>query len=138
MTTAGLAQQQAQSGGQQVDYISPDRMTGLKISVLDFAGRSPLEHWRQLEKQVKAKSPGYRSLRMNETAYQGRDAAIWEYTWQGRARPFHAIDLGFGTEGQRHYAVYLSAPDAQWGRVKPHFDMATKTFRIKTPQPTGG
>jgi tRNA A-37 threonylcarbamoyl transferase component Bud32 len=127
----------AQSGGQQVDYISPDRMTGLKISVLDFAGRSPLEHWRQLEKQVKTKSPGYRNLRMNETAYQGRDAAIWEYTWQGRARPFHAIDLGFGTEGQRHYAVYLSAPDAQWGRMKPHFDMATKTFRIKPPRPAG-
>ncbi|NLU73061.1 serine/threonine protein kinase [Streptomyces sp. HNM0575] len=120
---------QAAPGGQQVDYLGPTRRTDLKFSVLDFAGGSPLKHWRQLEPEVRAKSPGYRNLRMNATTYQGRKAAIWEYTWQGRARMYHAVDLGFGKEGGRHYALYLSAPDADWAKAKRHFDMAVKTFR---------
>jgi eukaryotic-like serine/threonine-protein kinase len=121
---------QAEPGGQQADYLAPSGRTGLKFSVLDFAGGSPLQHWRQLEPQVRAKSPGYQNLRMNATTYQGRKAAIWEYTWQGRARPYHAVDLGFGKEGERHYALYLSAPDAEWGQAKRYFDMAVKTFRV--------
>ncbi|OEV30430.1 hypothetical protein AN219_10905 [Streptomyces nanshensis] len=79
---------------------------------------------------MRQKSPGYRSLRMNATTYQGQDAAIWEYTWQGRARPYHAVDLGFGKEGEQHYAIYLSAPDADWAACKKYFDMAVKTFRV--------
>ncbi len=118
-------------GGQQVDYLSPSGRTGLKFSVVDFAGDSPIRHWRQLEPEVREKSPGYERLRMNATVYQGRDAAIWEYRWQGRARPYRAIDLGFGSEGQAHYALYLSAPDAEWDAAKPYFDMAVKTFRIR-------
>ncbi|WP_314174137.1 serine/threonine-protein kinase [Streptomyces winkii] len=124
---------QEKPGGQEVDYLSPSRLAGLKFSVLDFAGNSPLQHWRKLEPEVRQKSPGYRNLRMNATTYHGRRAAIWEYTWQGRARPFRAIDLGFGKEGERHYALYLSAPDAEWGASKKYFDMAVKTFRIKPP-----
>lgn len=120
----------AKAGGQQVDYVAPSRLTGLKFSVLDFAGDSPLKHWRELEPEVREKSPGYTRLRMNATSYLGQDAAIWEYTWQGRARPFHAVDLGFGREGERHYALYLSAPEAEWGTAKGHFDMAVKTFRV--------
>lgn len=121
---------QVKPGGQEVDFLGPGR-TDLKFSVLDFAGDSPLKHWRRLEPEVREKSPGYRSLRMNATTYQGRDAAIWEYTWEGRARPYHAVDLGFGEEGERHYAVYLSAPDARWAESKKVFDMAVKTFRVK-------
>ncbi|SCK37160.1 serine/threonine-protein kinase [Streptomyces sp. WMMB 322] len=121
---------QEKPGGQGVDFLDPSGRTGLTFSVLDFAGASPLKHWRQLEPEVRAKSPGYRNLRMNATTYQGRKAAVWEYTWQGRARTYHALDLGFGTEGERHYALYLSAPDAEWGGSKKYFDMAVKTFRV--------
>ncbi|QPP05571.1 serine/threonine protein kinase [Streptomyces bathyalis] len=122
---------QDRPGGQEIDFLGgPSGRTDLKFSVLDFAGNSPLKHWRRLEPEVRAKSPGYRNLRMNATTYQGRKAAIWEYTWQGRARTYHAVDLGFGEEGQQHYALYLSAPDAEWGAAKKHFDTAVKTFRI--------
>ncbi|HEV7629094.1 MAG TPA: serine/threonine protein kinase, partial [Streptomyces sp.] len=123
----------AEAGGEQVDYVAPNGRTGLKFGVLDFAGKSPINHWRQLEPEVREKSPGYTKLRMNATTYLGQDAAIWEYTWQGRERAYHAVDLGFGTEGERHYAVYLSAPDAEWATSKKYFDTAVKTFRV-TPQ----
>jgi eukaryotic-like serine/threonine-protein kinase len=119
----------AEANGQQVNYVGPSGLTGLKFGVLDFAGESPLRHWRDIEPEVEEKSPGYRKLRMNATSYQGQDAALWEYTWQGRARQYHAVDLGFGTEGERQYAIYLSAPHTEWGSSKKFFDTAVDSFR---------
>ncbi len=123
-------QRKEQAGGEQVDYVAPSGLTGLKFGVLDFAGNSPIKHWRELEPEVEEKSPDYRRLRMNATTYLGQDAAIWEYTWQGRTRSYHAVDLGFAQEGAQHYALYLSAPEAEWGTAKKYFDMAVKTFRV--------
>lgn len=113
----------------QVNYVGPSGLTGLKFGVLDFAGESPLRHWRDIEPEVEEKSPGYRKLRMNATSYQGQDAALWEYTWQGRTRQYHAVDLGFGAEGERQYAIYLSAPHSEWGSSKKFFDTAVDSFR---------
>jgi len=121
---------QERPNGDEADYLAPSGRTGLKFSVLDFAGESPLGHWRELEPEVREKSPGYERLRMNATKYLGRPAAIWEYTWQGRARAYHAVDLGFGAEGETHHAVYLSAPDAEWGRSRKIFDTAVASFRV--------
>jgi hypothetical protein len=114
----------------EADYLSPDGLKGFRFTVLDFSGDDPLRHWQELEQVVQDKSPGYEQLRMNATTYQGRPAAIWEYRWQGRTRAYHAIDLGFGTVGQREFALYLSAPDAQWVESKEYFDTAVAAFRI--------
>jgi hypothetical protein len=114
----------------EADYVSPDGLKGFRFSVLGFSGGTPLRHWRELEPAVRKKSPGYQRLRMNGTTYHGRRAALWEYRWQGRARTYHAIDLGFGKAGQRDFALYLSAPDAQWAAAKKHFDTAVASFRV--------
>ncbi|MFG3258299.1 serine/threonine-protein kinase [Streptomyces sp. NPDC048172] len=118
-------------GGTEVNYISPSGKSALKFNVLDFADSSPIRHWQELEPKVKEISPEYERLRMNRTKYQGKTAAIWEYRWQGRARAFRAIDLGFGAAGGKQYAIYLSAPDAQWQEVKVRFDTATASFRAR-------
>ena len=115
------------------DWIDPTGKVDLKISTLDYAGPSPLQHWQSLVAAVESQSPGYHLLRMNPTtvkvAGQTEPAAIWEYTWQGKARTWHAIDLGFGKEGGTEYAVYLSAPDLQWPDRLPVFSTAATTFR---------
>jgi tRNA A-37 threonylcarbamoyl transferase component Bud32 len=116
--------------GEEVDYLAPSGRTGLKFSLVDFADGSPLRHWRELEPAVRKKSPGYHKLRMNATRYQDKDAAIWEYTWDGRVRPYHAIDLGFAVGSARHFVLYLSAPDANWAVSKRYFDTAVNTFRV--------
>ncbi|GGO83509.1 serine/threonine-protein kinase [Wenjunlia tyrosinilytica] len=118
------------TSGQEVNYLSPDELMGLKFNVLDFAGDSSIEHWRAIEPDVQKKSPGYENLRMNETRYQGRPAAIWEFTWQGARRKWHAQDLGFTAEGQRGYAIYLSAPDARWRECVKYFRTAADSFRL--------
>ncbi|MFD0382826.1 hypothetical protein ACFQ2B_11905 [Streptomyces stramineus] len=115
----------------QVDYIDGSGLVGLKINVLDFASRDHLQHWKDVERQTKAENQGYKQERMQRTTFRGQPAAIWEFTFKGRARDYRAIDLGFGNEGGKEYAIYLSAPKADWDHHRPVFDVVRDGFRPK-------
>ncbi|MEF3112620.1 serine/threonine-protein kinase [Streptomyces chrestomyceticus] len=115
---------QRQANGNGSTYLNPNQLVGLRIEVLDFASVNPLQHWKDNERNAlnEGKFPGYQQLRMQETVFRGRPAALWEWRWSGSKRDFRAVDLGFGRPGEKEYAVYLSAPDAEWGRYKKVFD----------------
>jgi serine/threonine protein kinase len=122
---------QVSANGHDIDFIDPTKKVDLKVSNLDFAGASPLQHWKELEPETAGKvGATYQRQRMNSTLWRGQPAAVWEFTFQGKARTWHAIDLGFGQEGGTEYAIYLSAPDAQWATYKPVFDNAVAGFRL--------
>lgn len=115
----------------EVDYLDRTTRVGIKINVLDFAGPDHLQHWKDVEGQLKTEVDGYKRGRMQETSFRGEPAAVWEFTFQGRAREYRAIDLGFGKEGGSEYAIYLSAPSADWDRYRPVFDVVSDGFRPK-------
>ncbi|WP_438828458.1 serine/threonine-protein kinase [Streptomyces hesseae] len=120
-----------EKSSREVDYIDRTGLVGLKINVLDFAGRDHVQHWKDVEQQLKASSEirNYRRGRLQETTFRDEPAAIWEFTWSGRVRDFQAVDLGFGREGGAEYAIYLSAPKADWERHRPVFDVVREGFR---------
>ncbi|MER5553819.1 serine/threonine-protein kinase [Streptomyces sp. NPDC002793] len=120
-----------------VAYIDPAGLVSLRVAALDFASTDPLQRWKDDEARSlrDGKLPGYRQIRMQGTAYRGMPAAIWEFTWQGRARQFRAQDLGFGKPGRTEYAIYLSAPSADWERQKVVFAQVRKGFRIDADAP---
>ncbi|MDX3240008.1 serine/threonine protein kinase, partial [Streptomyces sp. ME03-5709C] len=107
--------------GDEVVYVDPSGLAGLRIGTLDYAASDPLEHFEDEERQTIPKLEGYERLRMQSTRWRDRPAAVWEFTFQGKARGFRAIDLGFGEPGGREFAVYLSAPTAQWGDFRSVF-----------------
>jgi len=116
--------------GQEIDYIGgPNQLVDIKINVLDFASPDHLQHWKDVEKQLKTEVPGYKLGRMQGTTYLGQPAAVWEFSWDGRLRRYQAIDLGFGKEGSSEYAIYLSAPEADWEKYRPIFDVVCNGFR---------
>ncbi|MDF9815101.1 serine/threonine-protein kinase [Streptomyces sp. SPB162] len=113
----------------EINYIDPTGLVGLKVSVLDYAGPDHLAHFKSLETKVRETLGGYHQERMQPTAVFGQNAAIWQFTFKGSKRDYRAIDLGFGKEGEREYAIYLSAPKSQWDEYKPVFDNAVAGFR---------
>ncbi|MBZ4020349.1 hypothetical protein CCS38_32410, partial [Streptomyces purpurogeneiscleroticus] len=115
----------------EVDYLAPTGLVGLKVSVLNFASSNHVRHFEQVEEQLRSKSQGYERLRLQDTLFRGQPAAIWEFTFQGRVRDFRAIDLGFGKEGENEYAIYLSAPKDQWPKYQQVFQVARDGFRYK-------
>ncbi|KNB51564.1 serine/threonine-protein kinase [Streptomyces caatingaensis] len=120
-----------QKSAVEVDYIDPTGRVDLKVNVLDLASPDPLRHWQDVERELRTKLTGYRRLRMQATAFRGGPAAVWEFSFEGRARPYRAIDLGFGRAGGDEYAVYLSAPAEQWDRHRPVFDAVRDGLRTR-------
>ncbi|MGP3977375.1 serine/threonine-protein kinase [Streptomyces sp. 8N114] len=108
-----------------VTYGDKTRRVGITVGMVDPAGSHPVEHFRDIEANTKKNYSVYRRLRMQKTTFRKQPAAIWEFTVQGKARMYRAIDLGFGRAGGREYDLYLSAPNAQWDTHRPVFD----TFR---------
>ncbi|MEV6005454.1 protein kinase [Streptomyces sp. NPDC051976] len=121
-------------GGDQVNFVDPSGKVGLKISALDYASVDPYEHWVSIEPATRSQVDDYHRERMDHTTNAvGEPAALWQFTFRGTARDFRAIDLGFGKKGGREYAIYLSAPKAQWDDYKAVFDNAVAGFRQTTP-----
>ncbi|NUS13869.1 MAG: serine/threonine protein kinase, partial [Streptomyces sp.] len=115
--------------GDQVSYVDPTGKVGLKISALDYGSADPYQHWVDLEPATRSQVSDYHRERMEPTQTpDGQPAALWQFTFQGTSTTFRAIDLGFGKEGGREYAVYLSAPKNQWTKYRKVFDTAVAGF----------
>ncbi|GGX07040.1 serine/threonine-protein kinase [Streptomyces lomondensis] len=114
---------------EQVVYTAPSGLAGITIGTVAPAGSNPTDHFTDIEANTKVNYPTYRRLRMERTTFRDQPAAVWEFTFQGRARPFRAIDLGYGREGGREYDIYLSAPEAEWDTYRPVFDEVRDGFR---------
>ncbi|MFI0818782.1 serine/threonine-protein kinase [Streptomyces sp. NPDC021098] len=115
---------------QEVRYLDPTKMARLSVNVLDFASNDQVRHFEDVETALKKDVLAYERTRMQETTFRGMPAAIWEFRFKGRARWFRAIDLGFGNEGDKEYAIYLSAPEEDWGKYRPIFDKVRDSFRV--------
>ncbi|MDG5806547.1 serine/threonine-protein kinase [Streptomyces ossamyceticus] len=112
-----------------VVYVDGRGLVRLEIGVVDPAGSHPIAHFKDIEANTKLNYPGsYRKLRMQKTTLRGQPAAVWDFTFRGRARTFRAIDLGFGREGEREYDISLSAPDLEWDTYRPVFDKVRDGF----------
>ncbi|GAP48459.1 serine/threonine-protein kinase [Streptomyces azureus] len=114
---------------EEVTYTTPSGLAGITIGTVAPAGPNPADHFADIEANTKVNYPTYRRLRMQRTTFREQPAAVWEFTFQGRARTFRAIDLGYGREGGREYDIYLSAPEAQWDTYRPVFDQVRDGFR---------
>jgi hypothetical protein len=112
----------------EVTYADPTGLAGITVGMVDPAGSHPIEHFTDIEANTKVNYATYRRLRMQRTTFKGKPAAVWEFTFRGRARVFRAIDLGYGTAGGREYDIYLSAPDARWDTYRPVFDHVRDGF----------
>ncbi|QZY17689.1 serine/threonine protein kinase [Streptomyces decoyicus] len=126
-------------GGRQIIYASgaseaeDTQRAQLTLSVLDFSSPDQVQHFKDVEADFKKMYPVYSRLRMQPTTFQGDPAAIWEFTFGGRARTFRGIDLGFGREGAKEYALYVAAPQADWAKFEKVFSVLKDGFRRTDP-----
>jgi eukaryotic-like serine/threonine-protein kinase len=118
-------------GTQEVRFLDPTQKVRLMVNVLDSAGPDHVKHFEEIETQLRKTYPVYQRMRMYETKYRDLPGAIWEFKFQGRERWYRAIDLGFGEEGGKAYAIYLSAPADDWGDYLPVFRNVRDGFKIE-------
>ncbi|MGW7575219.1 serine/threonine protein kinase, partial [Streptomyces sp. NPDC054765] len=120
--------------GREITYYSQKDLARLTVSVLDLSSGDPVKHFKSLENRQKVDYPPYTQLRLQSTVYQGEPAAIWEYTFGGKTRSYRAADLGFGRAGGTDYAIFVSAPEANWTTFGKVFSAVTNGFRRTDPK----
>ncbi|AUY52654.1 hypothetical protein EH183_31365 [Streptomyces sp. CB01881] len=96
------------------------------------AAQSSLDHFVQLEQTV-GQFPDYVRIVLQGNVYQGRDGAVWEFTYTDPQRgPRHAIDQAFIASNGTEYAIYMSSPAQEdWTTTQQRFDTVLNTFMVK-------
>nr|WP_189307917.1 serine/threonine-protein kinase [Streptomyces albospinus] len=120
---------EVKDNGRQIVYSNDAELAQLTVNVLDFSSADQVQHFKDVESDLKVQYPSYKRLRLQDTVFQGDPAAIWEFSFQGRAREYRGIDLGFGREGKKEYAIYVSAPSANWTKYEAVFSNVKDGFR---------
>ncbi|MBZ9599036.1 protein kinase [Streptomyces erythrochromogenes] len=116
--------------GPRIFYMSPDETfrIGIKVSASESGG--PLAVHQRSHAKGPANNPGYRDAEVSSSTHNGRDAALWLFTWNGFSAaegPRHTRDLCWEEDG-RLYDVWVSAPVGRTAESREHFDTAVRTF----------
>ncbi|MFI6471361.1 serine/threonine-protein kinase [Streptomyces sp. NPDC050516] len=115
---------------QRVFYKSPDGALRIGIRTQNSVSGGPLGVMRLAAANGPASNPGYRDGKVTATTHHGRDAALWEFTWNGFTKAEgarHTYDECWDDFGQM-YDVWVSAPVARLDEAKRAFDTALDSF----------
>lgn len=115
---------------QRVFYKSPDGAVRIGIRTQNAVSGGPLGVMKLAAANGPSTNPGYRDGKVTATTHHGRDAALWEFTWNGfttaeGAR--HTYDECWDDFG-RMYDVWVSAPVGRLDEAKRAFDTALDSF----------
>ncbi|MDG9716884.1 serine/threonine-protein kinase [Streptomyces sp. DH24] len=125
-------------GIRQIDYTPDGGEHFLRIAVdasPDFA--DPHAHQLDLEQQLQ-RLVDYRRVTLRENVYRDRPGSLWEYTWTAQAKdtpfpgPRRAIEETYVARDGTEYALYMSAPAADWPTARRQFTSVLQGWRPGT------
>ncbi|WP_369196096.1 serine/threonine-protein kinase [Streptomyces djakartensis] len=128
----------AQGEIKQIDYTPDDGRHFVRIAVdpsPDFA--DPYAHQLDLEQQLQ-RLVDYKRVRLERNVYRDREGALWEYTWTALAKdikfpgPRRAIEETYVARDGTEYALYMSAPAADWATARKQFTSVLQSWQEKT------
>ncbi|MDP8987549.1 MAG: hypothetical protein M3N11_04285, partial [Actinomycetota bacterium] len=95
--------------GRATDFVDAGTGDYLRVDYVRPPGDDPVAAWEQASAGFAQRYGDYREIRIEPTEYQGYDAAIWEYTYQGQ----HATNLGF-VAGDYGFALNFQTAQDRW------------------------
>ncbi|MGW7330518.1 protein kinase domain-containing protein [Streptomyces sp. NPDC054840] len=116
--------------GPRIFYMSPGETFRIGIKVAEPESGGPLAVHQRAHAKGAGTNPGYRDAEVVTTSQNGRQAALWLFTWDGFSTaegPRHTRDLCWEEDG-RLYDVWVSSPVRQGDEARGYFDTAVRTF----------
>ncbi|MFN2503196.1 MAG: protein kinase [Acidimicrobiales bacterium] len=114
--------------GSLTDFRDPRSGAYLRVDYTSSPGPSAEQAWYDFEPRFAAENPNYRRIRIEPTTFKGYPAAIWEFTYDGRGTPLHAVDLGMVTD-QYGLALNFQAPASVWDDMEDEFEAFKASFQ---------
>ncbi len=96
-------------GDSRTDFVDPATGDYLRVDYVQPPGDDPVKAWKDAAKTFARAHPDYSEIRIDKASYRDFDAAIWEYTYEGR----HATNLGFIT-GDYGFALNFQTGVQRW------------------------
>jgi eukaryotic-like serine/threonine-protein kinase len=109
-----------------VDVRDPASSRFLRL-IRTSTGADPLAQLTAAEGTFKQDHQDYHRVRLESVDYHGYPTADWEFTYSNDGSIRRVLYRSFQVDGAS-YAIYLSAPEAQWTDSRRFFDTATATF----------
>ncbi|MFF1367613.1 hypothetical protein [Streptomyces virginiae] len=110
--------------------MSPGETFRIGIKIAEPESGGPLAVHQRAHAKGPGTNPGYRDAEVEITSQNGRQGALWLFTWDGFSPaegPRHTRDLCW-EEGGRLYDVWVSSPVRQADEARGYFDTAVSTF----------
>ncbi|MGI9121163.1 MAG: protein kinase domain-containing protein [Acidimicrobiales bacterium] len=96
-------------GDSRTDFVDPATGDYLRVDYVQPPGDDPVKAWKDAAKTFARAHPDYSEIRIDKASYRDFDAAIWEYTYEGR----HATNLGF-VSGDYGFALNFQTGAQRW------------------------
>jgi hypothetical protein len=122
----------------QIDYSPDGGRHFVRIAVdtsPDFA--DPYAHQLDLEQQLQ-RLVDYKRVTLERNVYRDREGARWEYTWTAQPKdikfpgPRRAVEETYVSRDGTEYALYMSAPAADWPTASQQFTALLQGWQEKT------
>ncbi|MEU6403520.1 serine/threonine-protein kinase [Streptomyces sp. NPDC046985] len=119
----------------QVDYTPDGGKHFLRIAVDDSPEfPTPHDHQLDLEQQLH-RLTDYQRVTLQANTFRDRPGSLWEYAWTALAKdtsfpgPRHAVEETYFSRGDVEYALYMSAPAADWPIAHKQFTTVLQSWR---------
>lgn len=118
--------------GTQVMYGGPTGVERLQVGVIANAGYTSYENFVNLERTARRVNDGYRRIRLEPNTFQGREGAVWEYTYVDDAgRTIRALDQGYVAGNGTEYAIFAVGREDAWAEgFRQTHQVALDTWRL--------
>jgi hypothetical protein len=107
--------------------------TGTRLLIIDQTTHpkpDPLADWRQQEAARISTYPDYQRIRLQAVHYsQAERAADWQFTYEQGGQLTEVLNRNILVNSHQAYALYWSAPAAQWSASYHFFTAFAATFR---------
>ncbi|WP_427920478.1 serine/threonine-protein kinase [Streptomyces sp. cg40] len=123
------------SGGiKQVDY-TPDKGEHFVRIAIDPSPDFPTANAHQLDLEVQLQRlVDYRRVTLEANTYRDRPGSLWDYTWTAQSKdtpfpgPRRAIEETYTSRDGIEYAIYMSAPAADWATTSKQFKSVLQSW----------
>ncbi|MFI6487574.1 serine/threonine-protein kinase [Streptomyces sp. NPDC050564] len=126
-----------QANGTQVDYTPDGGQHFVRIAVDDSPDfDNPYMHQLDLEQQL-TKLADYKRVSLQSNTFRDCHGSLWDFTWTAlpKQTPFpgqrRAIEQTYLARDGVEYAIYMSAPAADWDTARQQFDAILRGWRPK-------
>ncbi|MBW3611762.1 MAG: serine/threonine protein kinase [Actinobacteria bacterium] len=96
--------------GSGTDFVDPATGDYLRVDFVSTPGDDPVEAWEDASDRFADRYDSYEEIGIEATQYQGYDAALWEYTYEG----LHATNLGVVAADDLGFALNFQTGEARW------------------------